>query len=300
MSRDDSGNVVKSVVITDLDNTFYDWVGAWVASFSAMLEVLVRKSGVERDQLIAEIKAVHQKYGTSEYAFLIEELPSLKDLHPGENLTSIYDDAIYAYRKARKKTLALYRDVGETLSILKDRGCLIVGYTESMVFYTNYRVRTLELDGVLDFLYSPEDHDLPANLTREQVRMYPAKHYDLNHTVHRYTPRGELKPNPDVLLSIIDDIRIQKEDAVYVGDSLMKDVAMAQAAGVVDIHAKYGVSHHKEEYDLLRAVTHWTQKDVEREKKLSEQHVTPTYVLNSSYGELVEHFEFSPHDGGKL
>ena len=254
------------------------------------------KSGISRKELTDEIKAVHRKHGTSEYAFLIEELPSLRKLYPDQNLAEVFDDAVHVYRKARARTLCLYPGIRETLSVLKDRRCLIVGLTESMAFYTNYRVRALDLDGIFDILYCPEGHDLPANLTREQAMMYPTERYNLNHTVPRYMPRGELKPNPDLLLSIIDDIGIQKEDAVYIGDSLIKDVAMAQAAGVADIHAKYGVSRHKEEHELLRAVTHWPQEDAERDEQLSEKHVTPTYVLRSSYGELFDQFEFHGHN----
>lgn len=48
----------------------------------------------------------------------------------------------------------------------------------------------------------------------------------------------------------------------------MKDVAMAQKVGVVDVHAAYGVVQHRPEYDLLRRVSHWTADDVECERGL--------------------------------
>ena len=281
-----------SVVITDLDNTLFDWVHIWYESFSAMLDRLVEDSKVSRDRLIREIKTVHEKHGTSEYAFLIEELPSLQEIHPGGNLVEIYDEAIHAYRIARKKHLRLYPSVMETLKTLKDNGCLIIAYTESLAFYTNYRIRNLSLDGILDYLYSPADHELPANLTREQLRRYPPEHYDLRHTRHRSTPAGELKPNSEILLSIIRDIGAQAEQCIYVGDSLMKDVEMAKQAGVTDVYALYGDARRREEYELLREVTHWTSERVQKEKNVSAKDIAPTYTLFSSLSGILDLFCF--------
>jgi hypothetical protein len=56
-------------------------------------------------------------------------------------------------------------------------------------------------------------------------------------------------------------------EVMCVGDSLMKDIVMAQGAGVTDVWAKYGESHRRDGYDLLRRVSHWTPQDVERERR---------------------------------
>ena len=172
-----------SVVVTDLDNTLFDWVDVWHRSFSALLEELVRRSGVPRERLLDEIREVHRAHGTSEYAFVVEELPSLRELHPGGDPGEIYRAAIEASREARNAALRLYPGVAETLQALRRAGVLVIGYTESMAFYTGVRVRKLGLDGLLDLLYSPADHDLPPGLTREQARRYPAEHYAFEHTV---------------------------------------------------------------------------------------------------------------------
>lgn len=166
-----------------------------------------------------------------EYAFLIEEVPCLREGHEGADLLSLYQPAIDAYRKARREHLRLFPGVRETLLALRERGCLIIDHTESMAFYSNDRLRRLGLDGLLDVLYSPRDHDLPTNMTPETLRKYPASHYELIDTVHRYTPDGETKPNPQLLLDILKEIGADPTEALYVGDSEMKDVVMAQAAG---------------------------------------------------------------------
>jgi phosphoglycolate phosphatase len=97
----------KSVLITDLDNTLFDWVHLWHSCFAAMLEKIIEISGVPETVLKSEIKAVHQKHGTSEYSFLVEELPCLLERFPGQDLTKVFAPAFAAYREQRRKELRL-------------------------------------------------------------------------------------------------------------------------------------------------------------------------------------------------
>lgn len=281
--------LTKSVIITDLDNTLYDWLDIWHSSFNAMLQSLVKKTGISQDILEEEFKEIHQKHGTSEYAFSLEELPSLRAKYTPKEIPTLFANCIKAFRDARSQTLKLYPTVLETLCKLKSMGCLIVGYTESMTFYSRYRMKKLGLDGIIDYLYSPKDHDLPQNLDKNKVKYYQKK-YNFLYTVHRNTPVGELKPNPNVLKDILIEIGAFANETIYIGDSLMKDVSMAQDAGITDVLAKYGVAHERKEYELLKRVTHWKKEDVEREKKIQ---VKPTYVLENSFQEVLDLFEFS-------
>lgn len=91
-----------------------------------------------------------------------------------------------------------------------------------------------------------------------------------------------------MLLSILDDLNLTATDAVYIGDSLMKDIAMAQAAGVADVHAHYGEVQTEPGYDLLRRVTHWSSEDVERERALAANaQVIPTHICTSTFAEVL-------------
>jgi FMN phosphatase YigB (HAD superfamily) len=283
-----------SLLVTDLDNTLYDWVGMWYQAFEAMLKEIERISGISREKLEPEIQKVFQQYGTTEYAFLIQEIPSLRKKHPDEDLTVVYNEAIKAYRLARTETLKLYPNVLETLNEIKQCGSMIVVFTESMGFYTMRRLKVLGLDGLLDFVYSPPDHRTPENLKR----LYKEKAYKLEKTIHKNIPEGEYKPNPQILKDIInaDGIKASSEKTVYMGDSLMKDIKMAQDAGIIDVHAKYGVATNSTAYEVLRRVTHWTKEDVEREKRISAGGtVYPRYTLENSISELFDYFEFIPH-----
>jgi phosphoglycolate phosphatase-like HAD superfamily hydrolase len=254
-----------------------------------MIGKVIEISGVAAETLYRECSVVHQKYGTSEYSRLLEELPSLRKLY-GDNVLTAMAPAIDAFRDVRRRVLQLYPTVRGTLQALKLAGITTVAFTESQAFYTNYRFRKLGLDGLIDFLYSPEDHPMPDNTS--DTRFYAAESYNFQKTVHRFTPKGEVKPNPAILLEIISDLDASIEESVYVGDSILKDVSMAQQAGVTDVHALYGVSQHKPEYDLLRKVTHWTPEMVERERTaLSRGGVVPTHVLDNTFAQILSLFE---------
>ncbi|MHC4336874.1 MAG: HAD family hydrolase [Planctomycetota bacterium] len=291
-----------SVVITDLDNTLFDWVNVWYSSFRAMLDKTAEISGRPERELIPQIKKIHEKYGTSEYSFLIEEIPALQQLHSGmssEQIKSHYDDAIHAYNKERKRTLKLFDGVLHGLMELRASGCLLVAYTESMAFYTRYRMINLGLDQIMDILYSPKDHDLPRNLTPDQIRIYDPEKYKLRVTEHRELPAESLKPNARILLDIISDVDADINETIYVGDSKMKDIVMAQRAGVTAVHAEYGVAHRREEYKLLQDVTHWSDYQVEMEQITYEKITQPKYVLSKRFDEILGFFDFVPYRGRK-
>ena len=89
-------------------------------------------------------------------------------------MATVMAPAIDAFRKARRRVLALYPTVADTLAALKAKGVRIAAFTESKAFYTNYRFRKLGLDGLVDVLYSPEDHSVPAETVLSVVGTFGA------------------------------------------------------------------------------------------------------------------------------
>jgi len=283
----------KRVLITDLDNTLFDWVEIWHKPFVAMLRAIQEISGLSEEILLRDFQKVFKRHKTTEYAFAIQEMELLRRKYPGQDLNAVFAPAIGAYRRSRRRVLRLYRTVEDTLKALNDRSCLVVGYTESPAFYTHYRLRKLDLDLRLDFVYSPPDHEFPDNLRRETIRTKPPDAYRLRKTIHRYTPPKELKPNPRILAQIVNEIGAAQEECVYVGDNLMKDIVMAQQAGISDVWARYGYAAERPEYELLRAVTHWSASDVQREKDLTLKRITPNWILSDCLGQIMTFFRFA-------
>ena len=102
-----------------------------------------------------------------------------------------------------------------------------------------------------------------------------------------------MKPDAKVLDSIIAGLGVEKSNCVYIGDSLMKDVAMAIDCGIDNAWAKYGHAHKRPEYKLLQDVTHWSDADVEREQKIRERKdVHPPHTLENEFSEILKIFDF--------
>lgn len=290
----DMGRPQVRLLVTDLDNTLWDWFHAWYSSFSAMLVKLSELSGVSQWQLEKEIQVVHRRWRTSEYSYLLNEVPSLVSAAHGRPPLEAYDEAVHILNSVRLRTTRLYPGVKTTLQDLRRRGVSIVAYTESIAYWTEWRIKKTGLDGLIEVLYSSPDHGLPDGVNFQDIRKLPAEEYGLNETKHREVGCGVTKPDERILTKIVEDFGLPPEEVVYVGDSLMKDVAMAKRVGVQDVHAVYGVAHSRKEYELLRRVSHWSEEDIEREKFLASQpHVTPSYTLESGYPELLELFNFA-------
>ncbi|MFJ1583525.1 HAD family hydrolase [Streptomyces sp. NPDC088197] len=281
-----------SLLVTDLDNTLWDWFGAWHASFSAMLTRLSELSEVPEEVLVDEIREVHQRRGTTEYSLLLNELPSLLNKKTRTPPLEYYDDAIHIQNRQRILHTSLYPGVMGTLHGLKEKGVRIVAYTESVAYWSEWRIKATGLDGVIEVLYSAPDHDFPTGVSTETLRTKPASDYGLNKTTHNHVPAGIIKPNTQVLSSILASYASDPHKSLYVGDSLMKDVSMAQKIGVHDAYASYGTSIDKIGYDLLRRVSHWSNADIERERRLTNGlSVIPSHTLDQ-FSDIMNIFEF--------
>jgi len=271
----------KSALIVDIDNTVFDWTHFWKEAFGALVESVLESSpGLDRQRLLDEIRSVHQRVGTSEYAFILQDLRPLL-------LTFGFDAAaekraVQAYRDARSVTLQLYPEVSRTLRSVKARGARIIAFTESRSYHTMYRVSAFGLDGVLDAVYSPPDHVIPSEIDVASVRSRDPASYRLKYTRHEIVPTGFTKPDPEVLKTILEREGLAARDAVYVGDSLDRDIAMAQAAGVLDALAEYGHPTSTASIDLLLAVTHRGDEEIAS----SRPRTTPTISLFQSIAEL--------------
>ena len=281
------------LVVTDFDNTLYDWFEGWYAYFSIVLDNISILSGVEKEKIKVEIRRVHQKYGTSEYSHLLDELNTIfinssltKDI---DTYTKILKDAFLA----RNNVLHLYDTVLESLISIKKSGARIAVYTESQPLYSEDRLVKLGLDGLIDTLYAP--------LTRFPIEHSTSLYDNLdfsNRGKSKYTkiknlPSEDTKPNPKVLLDIISDFNILHDEVIYIGDSKVKDICMANSAGIVSILVNFGVSSHLNAYNLLRDVSHWTNEDIQREKESSKLDCIPTYELHKKFSEIFSFFEFN-------
>lgn len=254
-----------------------------------MVDEVLRHVDVDRSILLQEIREIHQRHKTTEYSWVLEEIPTIASL-PQHLREETIRDAQRAYKDARRRTEHLYPGVFSTLSHIKALGTKVVGFTESQRFYTIQRLIRFGLDGILDVLYCTREHDTPGNIDLAKERSKPDEAYLLRDTKVVELQTDIRKPNPEVLLSIVSALHATPAETLYIGDSKMKDVYMAQSARVHDAYAKYGDSMNKEGYDLLRAVSSWTPEEIAKEKVMAVE-ITPTIALQS-FADILKHFAF--------
>ena len=278
-----------STIVTDLDDTLWDWVGLWYASYKPFFEKIAEISGLSLDCVLDSVKRANQKHGTSEYTFLLQEMDVLQT-EEGEDVCATYSEAIDVFREARRKNVCLYPGVRHALKRLKAAGCLVAAYTDSHEFETRYRLVKTGADEYLDYLYLPAEHVPPQGVDVDKLRAEAKGNYALRNTIVKHTPAGSRKPDDKVLRQILEELGASKGSSLYIGDKLPKDVLMAQRAQVLDVWAKYGCSHQREEeYSLLRRVTHWSGGEVERERQTTEEDIEPTITCDSAFADFLEH-----------
>lgn len=283
---------MKSVrlLISDLDNTLYDWVTFFARSFTAMVDTAVDVLEVNRETLLDELQQVHRSYQNSEQPYALLEtrtvLDRLAHLSRAER-AEFLDSAFHAFNSARKSTLALYPGVQETLERVRADGGIVVGHTEATAHNAQFRLHLLGIAPLFDRLYAVANQGEGHPRPERAVEVTPIPYV-------RFLNQDERKPDPRVLLDICRDTSVKPQEALYVGDSIARDIGMAKEAGLKSAWARYGTSYRPEDWATLVRVTHWTDEDVRRAKWAQDQYgkVKPDIVLEQSMSELLKHFEF--------
>jgi len=273
------------LLITDLDNTLYDWVTYFANSFEAMVKSLAKTLSTEEERLLDEFKAVHQRYGNSEQPFAALELPSVREKFgelSGKEILDALRVPLAAFNKARDEHLHLYPKVSETLQELSERGVIIVGHTEAIAVNAYSRLKRLGVVQYFKHIYALQGHLEPhPDPTRNISRNPPPGLISI-------VPSRERKPNPALLTDICKRESVPTNQAWYVGDSLTRDVSMAKSAGVKAVWARYGTNYDKRLWNVLVRVTHWTEEDVRREAQLRtlSKDISPDFIIDC-FAELL-------------
>ena len=64
----------RKLLITDLDNTLYNFIDFYAPAFRGMLHALSKKLNIDEDILKEEYRKVYSIRGSLEYAFSIQEI----------------------------------------------------------------------------------------------------------------------------------------------------------------------------------------------------------------------------------
>ena len=279
------------LVVTDLDNTLYDWVTYFTTAFYRMVEVAAKRLGVRESQLLDELQVVHRRHLDAEHPFALLETETVRHMFPGFSPAQAareLDDAFHEFNRVRVATLKLYDGVANTLHELRQAGVPIVGHTEATVPNALFRLRKLGIEQFFSGLYawagSGEGHfdeDRAGSLLKTCIRV-------------RFLQRDERKPDPRVLIDICSDFGVPPDRTLYIGDSIARDVGMAKAAGTWAAWAEYGTKYDASLWKRLVRITHWTSADVRRVEEAQRQfgRAKPDAVLDDSMAQVLSRFRF--------
>jgi phosphoglycolate phosphatase len=158
----------------------------------------------------------------------------------------------------------------------------VFGHTEASDVNISSRIRALGLNEVLEEVYARRFEGMPHPLGSDYVM--PSA--DGNVRVTSFTAR---KPDPTSIKAMLTSTGAIPDRCLYVGDSLVKDVAMAKRAGVHAAWARYGTDRDPQLWRKLVEITDWDAKSVEAVKDIT----TVPDVTIDSFKELLLHFTFS-------
>ena len=276
----------RTVVLLDVDNTLYDWLGFFGPAMRGLCVRLSELSGVSVGQLYDDFRTVFAGHGTVEYTFAVQELQCLRARHPASSRVELvhrYRDAIDMYASRRRSYLHAYPRVREGLQLLREAGVRTYAVSDARRFHVSMRLKQLGILPLLSGVCAVADHaeaDLDE-LTR--IRRHDEREYDIRSAHDLILPAGLRKPAKDVVEWVMAQVGVNRDDVIYVGDSLIKDVPMAQAAGVTDCWAAYGVMYAGSDVQTLLRITNWTAHEVQRFllSKPADLGLKPSFVATS-------------------
>lgn len=279
--------IVKTL-ICDLDNTLYDWVSYFVPSFYKMVDVAAEILMCEREQLLDDMKIVHQKHHNTEQPYALLETSTVKQWIKQGHIISEIDRAFLAFNRERKLRLSLFDGILPTLQWLQNNGVRLIAHSDSDYLGVVDRLSRLGLSDYFELIYcgrGSSTHHPSGGPFSPRYKNFPGDRL-------RLLERDEKKPNPSVLQHIIHENKLDGRNVAYIGDSVAKDVAMAKNAGVFSIWAKYGTQVNPDLYRQLVRISHWTEADVRHEKRLASaaSEVEPDFICDESFAQIIECF----------
>lgn len=241
------------LLITDIDNTLFDWVNYFVPSMEKLVDEVSSTVHVSKDVLASQIKMVLTERHSIEYPFLIQELPSVRNYY-GNDCMRMLDECVERGRKAFKKEaqnhLKPYDGVIATLESYRKAGVPVVALTDAPRYVAMWRLKKIGLLHYFDGIYGLMDPEAPVGyLDGREVVL-------LNSLVHDHIKSGYLfdfkgksrnfpvhweKPAIEGFSQVLDDFCVpSSKEILWVGDNQRKDVALGVKAGVTTAWAKYG------------------------------------------------------------
>ncbi len=270
----------QTAILTDLDNTIYNWVDFFAPSFRAMVHAVAKKLDLNEDVIIEDFKDVYSAYRTLEYSFSVQQLRLCRDMSV-EQVANLVRIAKGAFSRVRQKNLRPYPDVEETLAWAVRQGILIIAVTNAPFFQSQRRLVQLRCDKYFYGLAAWEGHDVPDSPWTKEIKQNSVAGKYQSKKIQRIwkLKEQELKPSPAGYLRIMKDLNLSPENIYVVGDSIQKDLAPAIQIGAKGVWARYGKRFDERNFQTLLTITHWDEAKIK--SVYESESVKPTFIIDA-------------------
>lgn len=278
---------MSQLLITDLDNTLYNWIDYFAPSFRGMVHAIAREMKVSEQELYDGFKEVYKSRESLEYSFSIQELPFI-NRYSSEEIEKFVNLGKIVFSRVRDSNLKIYDGVKETLEELTNRGVFIVAVTNAPIYHGEARLKQLRIDKYFWGIAGWEGHQIPDDAYTEKIShksqegKYQSRYIQKRWGYHK----NDIKPNPNSYLEILNELKISHKSTYVIGDSMLKDLIPANEIGAKSIWAKYGTHFRKDNFETILKITHWEENTVK--SAYDEKSFEPDYTVNNSFSELLE------------
>jgi FMN phosphatase YigB (HAD superfamily) len=248
----------RALLITDLDNTLYDFPAYYQAGLRAMVVRLGEALDIETNAVVEGLRSIYSSHHSIEYPFAIEEMPELRSVHENDR-RDLIADALSCFWKEATAALSLYPTVLETLDELTRQGVPIIAYTDAPIHEAMRRIRCLEIDRYITGLVAQQwfrrrrRTTFVVPLRTVPGFMAPPRRFKIAWRV----PYIDRKPNAAMYERIRCVFDIPAERVTVIGDSVPRDLAPAVQIGMRTVWARYGRrTGSADETLLMKVVPH--------------------------------------------
>jgi phosphoglycolate phosphatase len=243
----------RSLLITDLDNTLYDFVSYYEAGLSAIVTHLTEQLNLDAEEAICRLREVFKRRGTIEYSFAIEEIEEVQRLDDPQRMEFVRQ-VVTSFWTNATRSLQPYETVCDTLRHLYKHDIAVIAYTDAPIHEAMRRLHHIGCDKYVSGIVAQRGirrgnkrsilllNELPGH-TR------PSRKSSL---VWRTSPQ-EKKPNLLVYERISAQLGFRPQEIAVIGDSVSRDLLPALELGLTGIWARYGRRDHTKE-GLLKSL----------------------------------------------
>ena len=257
--------MTNSALILDLDNTLYSWMDSYAPALQATITYLAKELRLPVPTIKESFKRVFQSHKSVEVVNSVIELDIWRNtVVCEEKKNEVQSNAQSLFFEVFKNNLHLFPDVERVLLWAKEKGIMLIAFSDARAYWADFRLSALNLYQYFDSIFVLMDEALPNTV----LKPYPS-------SVIQYSTK-QRKPNPELLLEILHASGVFSKQVYVIGDSKRKDILPASKLGLPSVWAKYGANYSSSSKRLVGAVTPWSAS-----QRAGGGNIKPHYTIDS-------------------